>query len=323
MSTTATATTTAAGQQQQQSVLTLRSDAPTSQDDIFPPGTALADLSRGPNPLRGIPKFDSYDEHRRHICLHMAAVFRNWARVGFTEGISGHISVKDPEHDGLIWMNPIGKHFALMNAGDMLCLEIATGNIVGGNRTRPANNPGFYIHSEIHKARHNIHSICHAHTIAGRAWCAFGRPLDMITQDICDVYGTLAVDNEYGGIVTAEQEGQNIARALGEHGKAALLMNHGLVSVGSTVDEASFLLGLVDRSCDIQLRVEAACAGNPELKKQIISNELAAANAKMAGEKHWLYEEGQPDIQLEIELGGDQIRSGMDNLTVDTSLMSH
>lgn len=51
MSTTATATTTAA--EQQQSVLTLRSDAPTSQDDIFPPGTALADLSRGPNPLRG------------------------------------------------------------------------------------------------------------------------------------------------------------------------------------------------------------------------------------------------------------------------------
>lgn len=83
---------------------------------------------------QGIPSFSSYDEHRRHIALHMAAVFRNWARVGFTEGISGHISVKDPEYDNLIWMNPIGKHFALMNAGDMICLDMNTGRIVGGNR---------------------------------------------------------------------------------------------------------------------------------------------------------------------------------------------
>lgn len=143
----------------------------------------------------------------------------------------------------------------------------------------------------------------------------------MITQDICDLYGTLAVDGEYGGIVTAEEEGKRIAKVLGPKGKAALLMNHGIVSVGSTVDEANFLLGLVDRSCDIQLRVEAACAGNPALKKQIIEHEVALANAKMAGEKHWLYEEAQPDINLEIELGGDAIKSGMDNIKIDLELL--
>jgi len=316
------ATSTATVQEQQLPTLKLRSDGPPEPQVQFPEGTALADLSRGPNPLMGIPTFDNHDEHRRHIALHMAAVFRNWARVGFTEGISGHISVKDPEYDNLIWMNPIGKHFALLNAGDMICLDINTGKIVGGNRTRPCNNPGFFIHSEIHKARHDIKSICHAHTIAGRAWCAFGKPLDMIQQDICDVYGTLAVDNEYGGIVTAEQEGQNIAKALGPKGKAALLMNHGLVSVGSTVDEASFLFGLVDRSCDIQLRAEAAMAGNPELKKQIISHELAQANAKMAGEKHWLYEEAQPDIQLEIELSNGKIYEGMENIQIHPEFLA-
>jgi hypothetical protein len=84
----------------------------------------------------GIPTFSTFDEHRRHIALNMAAVFRNWARVGFTEGISGHISVRDPEFPHLMWMNPIGKHFALLNAGDMLCLDINTGKIVGGNRVR-------------------------------------------------------------------------------------------------------------------------------------------------------------------------------------------
>ncbi|OAQ67880.1 class II aldolase/adducin domain-containing protein [Pochonia chlamydosporia 170] len=277
-------------------------------------------LSRGPNQLQGIPKFPSFHEHRKHIVIHMAAVFRNWARVGFTEGISGHISVRDPEYDGLIWMNPIGRHFALLNGSDMMCLRISDGAVVGGNRTRPYNAPGYYIHSEIHKARSNIHAICHAHTIAGRAWAAFGKPLDMIQQDICDLYGVLAVDDEYAGIVTAEQEGQNIARALGQKGKAAILLNHGLISVGETVDEASFLLGLLDRSCDIQLRVEAACGGNEELRKSVIPRELAVNNFRMAGEKNWLYEEAQPDIEYEIEMAGGVggvIGSGLEEMRVD------
>lgn len=82
----------------------------------------------------GIPSFVSFYEHRKHIVVHMAAVFRNWARCGFTEGISGHISVRDPEFEHLIWMNPIGKHFGLLNGSDMLCLRISDGEIVGGNR---------------------------------------------------------------------------------------------------------------------------------------------------------------------------------------------
>jgi ribulose-5-phosphate 4-epimerase/fuculose-1-phosphate aldolase len=162
-----------------------------------------------------------------------------------------------------------------------------------------------------------VHAICHAHTIAGRAWTVFGKPLDMITQDVCDLYGVMAVDAEYGGIVTDEQEGQRIARLLGTKSKAALLLNHGLLTVGSTVDEASFLFGLLDRSCEIQLRVEAACAGNPKLKKNIIPDELAQFNFDAAGEKNWLYAEAQPDIQYEIVMAGDIISAGLENIRMD------
>lgn len=281
------------------------------------PECQLANLSHGPNPLTGIPTFVSFQAHREHIILHMAAVFRNWARVGYIEGISGHISVRDPEFPGCIWMNPIGKHFALMNASDMVCLEIATGKIVGGNKVRPVNKPGFFIHSEMHKARHDVHAICHAHTMAGRAWTVFGKPLDMITQDVCDLYDSIAVMNEYGGIVAADEEGKQIARALGPRNKAALLLNHGLITVGNTVDEAAFLLGLVERSCEIQLKVEAACAGNPELKKTLIPDELCKFNFQMAGEKNWLYVEAQPDIEYEIEMAGGVIKTGLENMRVD------
>ena len=48
--------------------------------------------------------------------------------------MSGHISVRDPEFPEYIWMNPLGKHFGLMTAGDLICLDVNTGKIVGGNK---------------------------------------------------------------------------------------------------------------------------------------------------------------------------------------------
>ena len=38
----------------------------------------------------------------------MAGVFRVFARLGYTEGMSGHISVLDPIHTDAMWMNPLG-----------------------------------------------------------------------------------------------------------------------------------------------------------------------------------------------------------------------
>ncbi len=142
-------------------------------------------------------------------------------------------------------------------------------------------------------------------TIAGRAWSAFARPLDMLTQDVCNFHEALAVYANYGGIVFGAEEGLRIAEALGPTNKAAILMNHGLLTVGATVDEAGWLFGLLDRSCAIQLQVEAACAGG-RLEKHVISDEEAAYNFKMASEPHVLYREAQPDVEFEIEAAGGE-----------------
>lgn len=72
----------------------------------------------------------------RKVLIHTAAVFRDFARKGFTEGMSGHISVRDPEFENYIWMNPLGRHFGLMTAGDLICFDVHTGKVVGGNRVR-------------------------------------------------------------------------------------------------------------------------------------------------------------------------------------------
>jgi hypothetical protein len=97
-------------------------------------------------------------------------------------------------------------------------------------------------------------------------------------------------------------------------------MNHGLLTVGSTVDEAGFLFGLLDRGCQIQLQVEAACAGNPTLRKQIISDEEAAYNFKMASDRDSLYAEMQPDLDLIFEVDGLGVVSrGVEAMNIDRS----
>lgn len=83
--------------------------------------------------------FETTDEKRQWQLHHMAAAFRYFARQGYVEGMSGHISVRDPEHHHAIWMNPIGKHFGLLRASDMMLIDMTTGQIVGGNRVRPSS----------------------------------------------------------------------------------------------------------------------------------------------------------------------------------------
>jgi ribulose-5-phosphate 4-epimerase/fuculose-1-phosphate aldolase len=98
----------------------------------------------------------------------------------------------------------------------------------------------------------------------------------MINQDVCYFYKAHSVYSDYGGIANEASEGARIAESLGT-GKAAILKNHGLLTVGQTVDEAAFLFCLMERSCRVQLLADAA--GH---EKHIVSDEEAAYNFKMA-----------------------------------------
>lgn len=85
-----------------------------------------------------------------------------------------------------------------------------------------------------------------------------------------------SVYSSYGGIANEASEREKIAESLG-NGKAAILMNHGLLTVGETVDEATLLFCLMERSCKIQLLVDRA-----EPERHIISDEEAAYTFQMA-----------------------------------------
>ena len=138
--------------------------------------------------LPGIPQFPTYAQHRQWMLEKMALAFRVFARKGYTEGMSGHISVRDPENPHTFWTNPLGKHYALLKASDMILVDY-DGRAIGGNMSRPANAAGFLIHSAVHKARPDVVAACHTHSPYGKAWSAFCRPLEMLNQDVTYFYG--------------------------------------------------------------------------------------------------------------------------------------
>ena len=232
------------------------------------------------------PSFGSSKEERLHIKQRLAAAFRLFSRFGFDEGVAGHITARDPEHRDCFWVNPFALHFSQIKASN-LSLVNHKGEVLEG---QPCNAAAFAIHSRIHMARPEANAAAHAHSVYGRSWSTFGRVLDPLTQDACAFYRDHSIYHEYNGVVYDTDEGDRIARALGGN-KAVIMVNHGNLTVGQTVDEAAWWYIAMERCCQAQLLAEAA--GAPRL----IDDTNAMLTREQTGTPHFGWIAFQPLYQ--------------------------
>ena len=232
----------------------------------------MSNLMNLPNP----PVFSDVDQHRSHIKQRLAAAFRLFSKFGFDEGVAGHITARDPEFPNTFWMNPFGCHFSQVCVSNLIQVD-ETGSVINGNGQ--INLAGFSIHNAVHNARPDVMAAAHTHSIYGRAWSVFGRRLDIVTQDACAFFNDHSVYHDFGGVAVELEEGQRIAKALGNN-KAAILQNHGLLTVGSTVDAAAWWFITMERSCQVQLMIESASHNR---MKQRISSEVAEQSYSIMG----------------------------------------
>ena len=144
------------------------------------------------------------------------------------------------------------------------------------------NRAAFVLHSAIHQARPDVVAAAHSHSPYGKAFSSLGIPLAPLTQDACIFYGDHTVITEQGGAVVLEIEaGREVAAAFGTN-KAAIHQNHGLFTVGETVDEAVFWFVSMERSCQAQL--PAMAAGTPlPIRDEYASYTAAATGSHFAG----------------------------------------
>jgi len=189
----------------------------------------------------------------------LAASFRLFARYGYDMGGAGHITARDPEFPDQFWVNPAGVYFGHIRVSDLLLVN-HEGKILHGDGL--LNRAAFAIHSELHKARPDVIAAAHSHALWGKAFAAQGRLLDPITQDSCIFYGDHVIFSEYSGVVLDTSEGERIARTLGKH-KAAILQNHGLLTVGASVESAVWRYIAMENAAQAQLISEAAGPTKP------------------------------------------------------------
>jgi ribulose-5-phosphate 4-epimerase/fuculose-1-phosphate aldolase len=231
----------------------------TTESFNGPESASLGPLPRDrelniPLPPQGL----SVEDERRHRKRELAAAFRVFGRLGFSEGVAGHITVRDPGDPQAFWVNPFGMGFSQIKVSDLILVD-HQGNLLHGDR--PVNRAAFVIHSEVHAARPDAVAAAHAHSLHGKAFSSLGLPLDPITQDACAFFEDHTVFDNYTGVVNDLEEGRLIGAALGD-AKAVLLQNHGLLTVGHSVAEAAWWFVTMERSCQAQLL--AMAAGTPK-----------------------------------------------------------
>ena len=219
------------------------------------------------------PQPVNVDDIRQDRKNKLAASLRLFGKFGFDEGVAGHITVRDPERKDHFWVNPMARSFKQVTVSELLLVS-HTGEVVEGQGL--LNGAAFTIHSQIHMANPNVTAAAHSHSLYGKAFSTLGKLLDPLTQDSCAFYEDHVLFDNFTGVILDNSEGELIAAALG-NSKAAILQNHGLLTVGETIEAAAWWFITMERSCQAQLMAEAA--GTPKL----IRHDVALLTREVVG----------------------------------------
>lgn len=200
------------------------------------------------------PTFATVAEERYHRKVRLAATFRMFSRAGLDEGVAGHVTARDPEHPDSYWVNPFGMHFSMIRQSDLVRVD-HEGTVVEGDRA--VNGAAVAIHCAVHAARPDVVAAAHAHGPFGKTLSALEQTIEPLTQDACAFYQDVGVHDSYSGVVLDREEGACIGAALADH-KAVILRNHGMLTVGHTVDSAAWWFLTLERTAQSQLMAHAA-----------------------------------------------------------------
>jgi ribulose-5-phosphate 4-epimerase/fuculose-1-phosphate aldolase len=204
-------------------------------------------------PMSQLRTRNSIADTERELRVELAAAYRIFDRLGWTELIYNHISLRVPGPEAHFLINPFGLHYSEVCASNLVKVDL-DGKVVG-HSDWPINPAGFTFHGAIHAALPEAHCVMHLHTTAAQAVCCLRDGLAFSNFYAAQLYGKLAY-HDFEGITVHLEEGQRILESAG--GKPVLLLrNHGPVTIGANVAQAFSLMWLVQRACEVQLATQS------------------------------------------------------------------
>ncbi|XP_045081153.1 alpha-adducin isoform X2 [Coregonus clupeaformis] len=227
-------------------------------------GMAALNMSLGMvtpvNDLRGSDSI-SYEKGEKLLRCKLAAFYRLTDLFGWSQLIYNHLTVRMNSDQERFIVVPFGLLYSEVSASSLVKINIQGEIVDRGSTNLGVNLAGFTLHSAIYAARPDVKCIVHVHTPAGAAVSAMKCGLLPISPEAMTL-GEVAY-HDYHGILVDEEESVLIQKNLGPTSKVLILRNHGLVSVGETVEEAFYYIHNLVTACEVQVRT-LANAGGPD-----------------------------------------------------------
>ena len=232
--------------------------------------------------------------------LHLAAAHRLAVLHDLEQGIDNHFTVTVPGRDDQYLILPFGLHWSEARARDMIVFDESGTTLAGEGDVELS---ALCIHAPIHRIS-GARVVLHTH----QTWAV---ALNMLqdnrlvpaSQTAAYFHGHIAYDDNYAGNADTLDEGERLARLIGDS-HAVFMKNHGVLVTGATVPQAYRRLYMLERVCRAQ--VLAMGTGRP---LEIIPDDVVAkvqtpaGNDRHRGERDRMYFEAMMRV-LDRELPG-------------------
>ncbi|MFK7962464.1 MAG: class II aldolase/adducin family protein [Burkholderiaceae bacterium] len=206
-----------------------------------------------------------------HLRLELAACYRLFDFMGWTELIFNHITVRVPggsTENPHYLINPFGLHYTEVTAQNLVKID-SQGNTLDDN-PYPVNPAGFIIHSAVHAARSDAHCVMHTHTTAGMAVACKADGLRHDNFYSAQLAGMVSY-HDFEGVTTNPEECDRLVASLGER-TVLILRNHGLLVAGEHIPDAFLRLWTLQRACEVQMAADSAAGANTPIAESVLSN---------------------------------------------------
>jgi ribulose-5-phosphate 4-epimerase/fuculose-1-phosphate aldolase len=186
--------------------------------------------------------------------IQLAAAYRIFDMLGWTEMIYNHITVRLPDSvtggRKHFLINPFGLHYSEGTASNLLKIDIE-GNKLDADNPWPVNPAGFTIHAAIHDNVPDAHCVMHTHTTSGLAVACTEGGLAQNNFYSAQLHDLVAY-HDFEGITIHAEEAPRLLASLGNK-PLMILRNHGLLAAGPTLPLTFVRLWTLQRACDVQV----------------------------------------------------------------------
>lgn len=198
--------------------------------------------------------------------LELAACYRVFHHLGWTEGIFNHISVRLPGDEHHYLINPFGLLYSEVTASNLIRVDL------NGESVRPTpyrvNVAGFVIHSAIHRHRPDALCVMHTHTTEGMAVACKQAGLRTDNFNSAQLHGRVAY-HAFEGITTDTDEQSRLVDSLGDK-DVLILRNHGLLVAGQHLPGAFATMWCLQRACEVQVLTDSMAGPNSEVPQSVL-----------------------------------------------------